>query len=379
MNVLDIEKPCVGCGACVDVCPTSALLLQHNKDGFYEPVIFSDKCVNCSKCVKVCPKGAENALRQDGEYYYGWINDEDIRNKSTSGGAFTALANDFIEKGGVVFGAVYSEDKKAVLMASTLDSTLDALRVSKYCQSYPDNLYGKMHSALKENKRVMLTGTPCQISAARRIFGENENLLLVDFMCGGVTPDTAFSDYVAHMEKKYKSPISYINMRDKTYGWSSPHIKIKFENGREYISRYQLDLYYHYFYSPYFKNTPCTDCSFTNHTDADITVGDFWGFREQKLQNDDKGMSLICVYSEKGRDAFRYAKNQMTVFELEKSQVDYAFKEQKYSAATLKRRADFMAKVRENGFINATKKDDFKFGRIGVCLNKVLKKVLRKR
>lgn len=379
MNVLDIEKPCVGCGACVDVCPTSALQLQHNKDGFYEPVIFNDKCVNCSKCVKVCPKGAEKAPRQDGQYYYGWINDEDIRNKSTSGGAFSALASDFIENGGVVFGAVYSEDKKTVLMASTLDSTLDELRVSKYCQSYPDNLYAKIDCALKDGKRVMLTGTPCQISAARRFFGENQNLLLVDFICGGVMPDTAFSDYISYMERKYKSPISYINMRDKTYGWSSLHIKIKFENGREYIRRYQLDMYNHYFYSAYLKNTTCITCPFTNHADADITIADFWGFRQQNLQNDDKGMSLICVYSQKGRVALEIARGSMTLFDLESGQADYAFGGKRYSKGTLDKREKFMALVRENGFINATKKDDFKFGRIGVCLNKVLKKVLGKR
>ena len=44
---------CVGCGACVDVCPVEALSMKKEKatcDG--------DKCIDCGQCVDECPEGA---------------------------------------------------------------------------------------------------------------------------------------------------------------------------------------------------------------------------------------------------------------------------------------------------------------------------------
>gem|GEM_PF-1014008 len=47
-----IEAECVACGACVDVCPQDAIVMED------VAVIIQDKCVDCSACVDECPSDA---------------------------------------------------------------------------------------------------------------------------------------------------------------------------------------------------------------------------------------------------------------------------------------------------------------------------------
>ena len=378
MNVIDIEKKCVGCGACVDVCPKNVLSLKPNADGFYEPRIVGETCIDCNQCVRVCPAIEPFKGARDSDYYYGWANDERIRAQSTSGGAFSTLANEILKSGGVVFGAKYSEDRKAVEMASTEECDLDALRKSKYCQARSCGLYKKMAQELQAGKKVMLTGTPCQITAARKYFGENENLLLVAFICGGVIPDKVLREHVEWLEKKYKSEVEYINIRDKSKGWSTMRIQVGFKNGKVYQRYYKFD-YYYYYYTPNLKNEQCMTCSFTNHDAVDISIADFWGFRKEKIQNDDKGMSLICAHTEKGKAIVAQIKDKMILHPLKEEQAQYAFREKQHTAAAIRKRAEFLRQVRETSFIRAARKNFFKGGMAVVFIKTVIGKILRRK
>ncbi|MFT0899326.1 DUF362 domain-containing protein [Candidatus Methanoprimaticola sp. MG2] len=40
---------CVACGACSDVCPQDAILIED------VAVILGDKCVDCGACIDECP------------------------------------------------------------------------------------------------------------------------------------------------------------------------------------------------------------------------------------------------------------------------------------------------------------------------------------
>jgi ferredoxin len=44
---------CIGCGACIDRCPSGAIHLEDGKAR-----ISVEKCKKCRACVKVCPVGA---------------------------------------------------------------------------------------------------------------------------------------------------------------------------------------------------------------------------------------------------------------------------------------------------------------------------------
>lgn len=52
MIVIDKSK-CVGCGKCVEVCPTQAIYMVGK-----EVFVREELCRSCGACVDVCPKGA---------------------------------------------------------------------------------------------------------------------------------------------------------------------------------------------------------------------------------------------------------------------------------------------------------------------------------
>ena len=48
---IDNDK-CIGCGACVDMCPVNALAVEDGK------VKVNNDCIDCGACVSSCPAEA---------------------------------------------------------------------------------------------------------------------------------------------------------------------------------------------------------------------------------------------------------------------------------------------------------------------------------
>lgn len=46
------RKDCVGCKACGDICPTSAIAFSTDREGFWYPSIDMGKCISCNLCEK---------------------------------------------------------------------------------------------------------------------------------------------------------------------------------------------------------------------------------------------------------------------------------------------------------------------------------------
>ena len=100
------KNQCVGCMACFDMCPKSAITIVDTRQA-YNAVIDEEKCIHCGICTNVCQNNKETTLKHPETWYQGWIEDEKLRRKSSSGGAAKAISRQFISEGGVVVSCCF--------------------------------------------------------------------------------------------------------------------------------------------------------------------------------------------------------------------------------------------------------------------------------
>ncbi len=56
------KEECCGCTACYAICPSHAITMEPDNEGFLYPVIDTEKCVLCKRCIKVCPLKKETEI-----------------------------------------------------------------------------------------------------------------------------------------------------------------------------------------------------------------------------------------------------------------------------------------------------------------------------
>ena len=178
---------CCGCRACEQICPEGAIHMEEDKEGFLYPVIDEEKCTKCGMCVKVCPikDGGYNnkSAFKNPNVYAAYHRDEQILNNSTSGGAFTAVVQAFCDKDYVIFGAIFDENIIIRHTFVTDIKNISKFRWSKYVQSDIGDSFNKARKFLKEGKKVLFSGTPCQIAGLKEFLGKDyENLLTIDLV-----------------------------------------------------------------------------------------------------------------------------------------------------------------------------------------------------
>ena len=232
-NGLSKEK-CTGCRACEQICPTKCIEMVSDKEGFAYPIKNEEKCIHCGLCKKGCPILNKIQNNKENQEVYTLKNkDKNVVLDSSSGGAFTSIMQSFCDDNTVIFGVKFDENLKAVhdYVYNIKDAKI--FKKSKYVQSNVRNTYEKAKEFLEEGKKVLYTGTPCQIAGLKKYLNkEYENLLLVDLICHGVPSQKVFDKYIEEIKNKYKKDIKSINFREKTYKnniWNSKNIQLEFE------------------------------------------------------------------------------------------------------------------------------------------------------
>lgn len=314
-------KPdCSGCSACADVCPVGAISMQPDKEGFLYPVIHDDKCVHCGRCDQVCgfvPKQfAENGFELPKAFGVKH-KDEETRLTSRSGAAFIALSDYVLDHDGVVYGAAMLPDFTVRHVRAESKAIRNLMKGAKYVQSDVTGVYPQVAEDLASGKRVLFSGTPCQVSGLHAMLDAQkvpkENLVCCDLVCHGVPSPAIWTDYVAHIQRVHKSAVVTADFRDKSFGWDSHCESFVLENGKKIVSRDYTDL----FYDHIMMRPSCHNCHFANvNRVADITLADFWGIEKNDASfNDNKGVSLVLVSSSKGAALLEKVKDQLHWFE----------------------------------------------------------------
>ena len=304
MIALRDKSKCTGCTACAEICPLNCVAMVPDEDGFLYPEIDRDMCAGCGRCETVCPVEDPVPRANTVEQSYGLrAKDLDLRLNSSSGGAFSLLAETVLAQGGAVFGAAMAPDCKSVrhVMAENMEE-LAPLRGSKYLQSELGDTFRRVKAELVR-RPVLFSGTPCQVDGLNAYLGRGyENLLTVEVICHGAPTPKLWEKYIKDIEQRSGSQAERVNFRDKRYGWSSYMLCVK-AGGREYGQK--IDDYMRMFLRDLCLRPSCYQCPSKGlERSADLTIADFWGIGNVVPElDDDKGTSLVLVHTEKGQAA----------------------------------------------------------------------------
>jgi coenzyme F420-reducing hydrogenase beta subunit len=322
---------CFGCEACVQVCPKQAIQMKEDVEGFRYPDVSKTLCVNCGLCENVCPAEQYPKKYTHPEYAFGgYHHNSRVREQSTSGGAFSALADAWCGSEGFIFGAVAHGLEVQHESGKCLD--LAKFRRSKYSQSHMGDAYRQAQTLLNEGNRVLFSGTPCQIAGLRNFLGNKkvyDNLLTVEVVCEGVPSPLFMRKYDEFLFQRFSSHIATIDYRYKKFTplenpasgkWDFQVMYTSLQNGKSFKKDRWFNPFWSIWLNHLMSRPSCYTCPFaTPQRVADITLGDLWGVHLYcpELYGKNGGASLVVCNSEKGRETFKTASADMYGHELD--------------------------------------------------------------
>lgn len=305
---------CCGCSACASICPKHCITMQADSEGFLYPVVNMADCIDCGLCEKVCHELHPYDDRKPQKVYAAINKDEEVRLKSSSGGIFYLLAEKTIAEGGVVFGARFDEQWQVVIdYAETMDG-VKAFMGSKYVQARMDTAYADAKRFLKEGRKVLFSGTPCQIAGLNHYLRKpHDNLLTVDIICHGTPSPKVWSRYLDEVVTAGRKAIHDVQFRNKRNGWKAFNFTMAYDKDEKAVSlfsHHQQNQYMRAFLRDMILRPSCYQCQAkSGRSYSDITIADFWGINtEMPEMDDDKGTGLVLVNTEKGQSALDWTK-----------------------------------------------------------------------
>lgn len=308
------KKDCCGCMACSQICPKSAIDMKKDERGFKYPDVNKEKCINCGLCEKVCPM-KKNYVGQSAEpvIYAVHHRSEKVLQRSSSGGVFSIIADYILKNNGIVYGVGYDDGFVVKHQRATTKGEVNKFRTSKYVESDMTAIYDHIVFDLKCGYLVLVTGTPCQISAVTKYLElkhiSQENLYTCDNICHGVPSSMVWMDYLKILREKYIEPndeICFINMRSKKDSWKDKKFEIVLKHGNidSIVKEFSFNRFYQ---SMYGTRKSCFSCRYTSYKrPSDITVGDFWNIDNAGILFDvSGGVSEVLINTEKGKKLFK--------------------------------------------------------------------------
>lgn len=296
------KAECCGCTACMNICPMQCIVMRRDREGFDYPMANPDICISCGKCEDVCPMS--HTADSTGPLLTLAARSPQFMERSSSGGIFPVLASEVVCQGGTVYGAVLNQD----LTVSHTDTSdmqgVERMRGSKYVQSELYASFEDVKYELSQGRKVMFTGTPCQIAGLKAYIGKDDpNLLLVDCACHGVPGPGLWGKYVNTLSEKYGMQIKDIRFRGKDRSWRKYDFVIS-DADSSVVTPHHKDPYMLLFLQDMTLRPSCYQCPFRKGgSGSDLTLADLWNVGEVAPEmDDDRGVSLILVNTLNGKE-----------------------------------------------------------------------------
>ena len=332
-------------------CPKHCISMHEDNEGFLYPQIDKSSCIDCGLCEKVCPVIHQDEPTEPLSNYIAINPNEEIRQKSSSGGIFTLLAEKITAEGGVVFGARFDENWDVVHAWTDTIEGLAPFRGSKYVQSRIGNTYKETKDFLQQGRKVLFSGTPCQIAGLKKYLRkEYDNLLTVDFICHGVPSPGVWRRYLSELreslhaergdgKKSFSSSIDElpvitgISFRDKSDGWKKYGFCLRYDASKAaenmvsasainekkvFLQPYPENPFMQGFLADIYLRPSCYNCpDKSGRSSSDITIADAWGMDNfAQEHDDDKGACYVLINTDRGRCA-------MSTLEFKQLDVDF--------------------------------------------------------
>lgn len=336
MITITEKQSCCGCMACVQKCPKQCIHMKEDNEGFLYPAVDLQTCVDCHLCEKVCPVLNQSDAKESMHVYAARNLDPLVVKNSSSGGIFSLVAEKILSEGGVVFGVGFNEKWEVCHMYIEEACDMYKLQGSKYVQSRIGTSYIDAENFLKQGRKVLFSGTPCQIAGLHRYLRKDfDNLFCLDVICHGSPSPGIWRDYLKEITErpkgvvgknsvlsslKEKPFIAGISFRDKSDGWKKYGFVIRgmsaFKADKNTVlssvnttimkEPASQNLFMRGFLHNLYLRPSCYNCpARQGKSGSDLLLGDFWGIlRRHPEFHDPMGVSLVLTYTEKGQRLF---------------------------------------------------------------------------
>lgn len=286
---------------------------MHDNLNIYNAEIDMEKCVDCGACLKVCQV---NQLVVEPQkpilWYQGWHNNQEIRKKASSGGIATALAAGFIEGGGLVCSCVYRRGEFGFEFAEKVNE-VEKFTGSKYVKSNPKGIYYLLKKYLQEGRKVLFIGLPCQVAAVKNFVGLHlsERLYTADLICHGTPSPKVLNLFLSQYNKILENQTTF-KFRDKDMFQIAA-------SGEYLVQKGAADCYSIAFLNALTYTENCYSCKYAClERVSDVTLGDSWG-SELPVSEQKKGVSLLLVQTQKGKELIRLSDIHLQMVNLDKA------------------------------------------------------------
>lgn len=303
---LPMVQDCTGCEACFSACLNGAIVMRPDDEGFLHPHIDGSKCIGCGACESACPVWAKRESSRSLSVYAAQAKERELRKTSSSGGVFALLARQILAGGGIVFGVRCNLKTGEVMFAEvSAKEEIWPLQGSKYVQARVGGSYKRAKGYLDGGKRVLFSGTPCQIAGLKTYLGKTyDNLITVDIVCHGVPSPLAWRRFLLqHGDGAFNE----IVFRDKRKGWRKYAMSLITSDGKQRCGNFKGYTFLWGFIADLYNRRSCYHCQFRDGKNmSDLTLGDYWGVETKFPElGDESGTSLVITRTLQGKDLLK--------------------------------------------------------------------------